>query len=256
MSIEGFDFDFSRKPKPTRVERDISDDVNKHIDVAFAKARAAEPKREYVGASAVGDECLRKLQYGYMQVPLDQEPEGKMLRIWRTGHVFEAEVGHWLKMAGFKLQTIDPETRKQFGFTVLNDDGQGHFDGIVTDGPLDLAYPFLWECKALNEKNWQPIKKNGLAIGKPIYAGQMAIGQGYLNLLNPGMFTALNKATSELHHELVPFDQKLAQQMSDRMALVVQASRDEQLLPRAYASEDNFRCKLCDWKKSCWSMKR
>lgn len=238
--------------------RDISDRVNAFIDAAFFAKRANEPKREYVGASAIGDECLRKLQFGFLQVPPDRVPAGNMLRIWETGHVFEREVGNWIRMAGFDLEIVDPETMKQFGFSVLDDDGQGHFDGIIRGGPIPLPYPFLWECKALKDKSWQDVKKRGLAISKPVYAGQVAIGQAYLELhANPAMFTALNKNTSELYHERVPFDQALAQSMSDKLALIVQATKAEQLLPRAYSAPDHFMCKhLCDYPEKCWALKR
>jgi hypothetical protein len=257
-----YNFDFnsgsSRSPDDPRSPRDVSDRINAHIDAAFLAKRAAEPKREYVGASAIGDDCLRKLQFGYLQVPPDADPPGHMLRIWETGHVFEREVGNWLRMAGFDLQILDPETQQQFGFSILDDEGQGHFDGIIRDGPLPMAYPFLWECKALKAASWNDVKKRGLQLSKPIYAGQVALGQAYLSLHeNPGIFTALNKNTSELHHELVPFDQPLAQRMSDKMAQIVQSTKDEQLLPRGYSSPDHFQCKhLCPFTDKCWSLKR
>lgn len=256
-----YNFDFNKgsslPPGDPRDPRDVSDRVNAHIDAAFRAKREAEPKREYVGASAIGDECLRKLQLGYLQVPVDREPAGNMLRIWETGHVFEREIANWLQMAGFDVEVVDPETKKQFGFSVLDEEGQGHFDGICRGGPIPLAYPFMWECKALNRKNWNDVKKRSVPISKPVYAGQIAIGQGYLNLLNPAMFTALNKDTSELHHELVPFDQPLAQQMSDKMAMIIQSTEQQVLLPRAYSTKEHFYCQhLCGFTDKCWSMKR
>jgi hypothetical protein len=233
---------------------DISDRVNAHVDAAFYAKRAAEPTREYIGASAIGNECLRAVQFGYMQVAPDPgRITGKTLRIWETGHVFEDAIASWLKLAGFDLEVVDPETKKQFGFNVLDDEGQGHFDGIVRSGPLPLAYPFLWECKALNLKGWTDVKKHGVAVAKPLYMGQVAIGQAYLELHeNPAIFTALNKNTSELYHELVPFDQRLAQDMSDRMVRVVEATQSKLLLPRAFSSPDFFKCKFCDFNRTCW----
>lgn len=254
-----FNFDLNHgasKPIDDPRGRDISDRVNGFIDAAFFAARAAEPKREYVGASAIGNECLRAVQFAYAGVKPDRVPASNMLRIWRTGHVFEAEICAWLNMAGFKVEPVDAETGKQFGFTVCDEEGQGHFDGICTGGPIDLAYPFLWECKALNTKNWSDVKKKGLYISKPIYAAQVAIGQGYLDLTNPAMFTALNKNDSSLYHERVPFDQQLSQHTSDKMALVIQSTRDHQLLPRAFSSNDHYKCKWCDFGPTCWGMKR
>jgi hypothetical protein len=235
---------------------DISDRINAHIDAAFASKRGAEARREYVGASAIGNPCLRALQYGYVGAPIDAgRMTGKVLRIFQVGHVFEDELAEWMRMAGFALETVDPATGKQFGFAVLSGKGKGHIDGILRSGPIPMEYPALWEAKALNEKGWQDIKKRGLAIAKPVYAAQVAIDQAYLNLTAPAIFTAMNKNTEELHHELVPFDRELAQRMSDKMAQIVGSTRDQVLLPRAYSSSDYFECKWCDWYKTCWAGK-
>jgi hypothetical protein len=255
-----FSFDFNHggaRPADDPRSRDVSERVNDFIDAAFFAKRAAEPVREYVGASAIGNECLRALQFSFAGAPTDEgRITGKTLRIWEIGHVFEAAVGEWIKAAGFELEIVDPATGKQYGFSVLDGKGSGHLDGILRAGPVPLQYPCLWECKALNEKSWQDTKKRGLALSKPIYAAQVAMYQAYLGLTAPALFTALNKNTEELHHELVPFDQPLAQQMSDRMTMVVQSTEAQQLLPRAYSSPDNFKCKWCDFAKTCWSLKR
>ena len=41
---------------------------------------------------------------------------------------------------------------------------------------------------------------------------------------NPALFTAINKDTAELHHELVPFNAELAQRMSDRAVRILRAT--------------------------------
>jgi hypothetical protein len=43
--------------------RDISEGINAHIDAALFRARSKEEKREYVGASATGNECQRAVQF-------------------------------------------------------------------------------------------------------------------------------------------------------------------------------------------------
>jgi hypothetical protein len=54
---------------------------------------------------------------------------------------------------------------------------------------------------------------------------------------HPALFTAINKDTAELHHELVPFNAELAQRMSDRAVRVLRATDAGELLPRlAHAS--------------------
>lgn len=260
QGAQGFCFDFShgaKLPVSDPRGRDVSERVNIHIDAAFLAKRLAEPRREYVGASSIGGECLRAIQLGYAGVPIDAgRMEGKVLRIFQVGHVFEDEVARWLIAAGFDLEVVNPETGKQWGFSVLGGKGKGHLDGIVRGGPIPMEYPAMWECKALNDKGWQEVKKKGLAIAKPTYAAQVALDQAYLGLKNPALFTMLNKNTEELHHELIEFDPGLAQQMSDRMAQVVTATARQELLPRAFNAPTHFKCSWCDFNKSCWSMKR
>lgn len=231
---------------------DISDRINAHVDAAFFAKRAAEPAREYIGASAIGNDCLRAVQLQRLKIAPDAPPAGKMLRIWETGHVFEAAIAAWLNMAGFKLDTLDA-SQKQFTWRVMDDEAGGSVDGILRAGPLPIAMPCLWECKALKASSWQDLKKRGLYISKPYYAKQFAINQAYLELHeNPGIFTALNKDTSELYHELVSFDQPLAQRSSDDMVTVVDAIEQQVLLPRAFSGPDNFKCRMCDFTKTCW----
>lgn len=234
---------------------DISDRINAHIDAAFYAKRAAEPKRDYVGASAIGNSCLRAIQYGYIHMPIDEgRLTGKTLRIFDAGHTWEARIAEWMQMAGFQLETLNPATGKQHGFSVMGGKGKGHIDGKVISGPIPMEYPYLWECKALNEKSWQDVKKRGLAVSKPIYMAQVAIDQAYLNLTAPAIFTALNKNTEEIYHELVPFDRALAQQMSDKMAQIITATEQQTLLPRGHANADYFECQWCDFRRTCWKL--
>ncbi len=80
------------------------------------------------------------------------------------------------------------------------------------------------ECKSANARNWKEIVRRGVAAAKPVYAAQIALYQAYMGLADtPALFTAVNKDTAELHHELVPFDAALAQATSDKAVRVLQA---------------------------------
>ena len=127
-------------------------------------------------------------------------------------------------------------------------------------GPVAMDYPALWENKALGAASWKDVVKKGVVLSKPIYAAQMAIYQAYMDASLPGvagnpvLFTAINKDTAELHHELVPFDAALAQRMSDRAVRVLQATDAGELLPRIATSPDFHECRFCPWSQRCWSL--
>src|SRR6185312_14167557 len=218
--------------------------VNDAIDRALGARNRAQPPRQYVSTSGLGRECLRQIQYDYLAVPKDQgrDFKGKTLRIFEAGHRCEDIVAAWLRAPGFDLRTEGADGR-QFGFSALDGRFKGHIDGCIVAGPIDMAYPALWETKALGAAPWKDVVKRGVALAKPIYAAQIALYQAYLDLPNPALFTALNRDTFELHCELVSFDAGLAQRASDRAVQVVRASEVEELLPRAASDRSSALCR-------------
>ena len=231
--------------------------INGLVDTALLAERAAQPPRRYLGASSLGTACQRALQFDYTQTLKDPDRDfgGGILRIFAAGHRFEDLSIQWLRAAGFDLRT-NRRDGSQFGFTAVGGRIQGHIDGVVVSAPVGvgMAVPALWEHKALNRKSWQDTVKRGVAVSKPIYAGQIAIYQAYLDLPAPALFTALNKDTCELHHELVPFDPALAQQLSDRALTILRATEAQELLPRLTTNRDHPECRKCAWQERCWRL--
>jgi hypothetical protein len=70
---------------------------------------------------------------------------------------------------------------------------------------------------------------------------------------NPALFTVLNKDTSEIYYELVPFDRGLAQRVSDKGVDILKATKANEVLPRVAANSDYFACKFCEFRQTCWS---
>ena len=233
------------------------------VDAALQKEKVTRERRRYLGASRLGIACERALQFEYADAPVDAGAEfpGRTLRIFEVGHVLEDLAIRWLRLAGFDLYTRRKEGG-QFGFSVANGRIQGHVDGIFSDGPADLglAFPMLWECKTMNDRNWKACVKSGVAVAKPVYAAQMAIYQAYMEPSIPGiadhpaLFIAINKDTQDLWFELVPFDGGLAQRMSDRAVRVIQATEAGELLPRIATEPGFYECKYCAWAHRCWSV--
>ncbi len=230
--------------------------INDLVDIALMAERDKQPRREYLGASVLGDPCPRRIQYEYVGAAKDsgKDFDGQTLRIFAAGHQFEALSIKWLRAAGFDLRT-EKADGGQFGFSVAKGRIKGHIDGVIVDGPSWFSCPALWEHKALKDKSWQDLAKRGLAISKPLYAAQVALYQGYMPDLaqNPALFTALNKDTQELYHELVPFDASLAQSTSDKAVNILQATDAGQQMPRVAANADYYLCLFCPYAKRCWN---
>ncbi len=243
-----------------------SSHVNAAIDAALVTANQATPPRSYLGGSRLGHACERALQFEFMKAPKDDgaDFDGRLLRIFGIGHALEDVAVAWLRRAGFDLYTRrgGGEHGEQFGFSVAGGRIRGHVDGVFAGGPAipGMAFPALWECKTMNAKSWRETSSKGVATSKPIYAAQIAIYQAYMEASvpgvadNPALFTAINKDTAELHHELVPFNSDLAQRMSDRGVRILAATDAGELLPRIAAQADHFQCRFCPWSKRCWAL--
>ena len=241
--------------------------VNNRIDSALEAEERASKSRSYLGGSRLGVACQRALQFEYAQAPKDEGRDfsGQLLRIFAAGHLFEDLAIKWLRMAGFELFTTkgNRPNGEQFGFETAGGRIQGHVDGIFTSGPEEIlmSYPALWECKSMNNKSWKDTVKRGVSISKPVYAAQVAVYQAYMESqvtgisTNPALFTAINKDTAEIYHELVPFDGSLAQMMSDKGVRIIQATEAGDLLPRISRESTHFECKICSYQDRCWSLR-
>ena len=251
--------DYNQKAK-------VADHVNAAIDTALQATHAATPPRDYLGGSRLGHACERALQFEFLHAPKDEGADfpGRLLRIFGIGHALEDLAVAWLRNAGFDLYTRkgNRPDGEQFGFAVAGGRIRGHVDGILAGGPdiPGMAFPALWECKTMNAKAWRETSSKGVASAKPVYAAQIAVYQAYMDAAvpgiadNPALFTAINKDTADLYHELVPFDAALAQRMSDRAVRILQASDAGDLLPRIATSSDFYECRFCPWAKRCWSL--
>jgi len=227
--------------------------INAAIDAALVAEREGQLPRDYLGASRIGEPCARRLVYEFTRTPSDpgKAIEGRILRIFAAGHVFEDLAIRWLRKAGYDLRT-EARDGGQFGFEAAGGRIRGHVDGVIVDGPAcGLAWPVLWEHKALKSASWSDTAKKGVQLSKPIYYGQMQIYMAYMGL-GAALFTALNKDTCELHHEHVRFDPAAAQALSDKAVGVLRAADAGELLPRIAASSDFYLCRLCPYAARCW----
>jgi hypothetical protein len=241
----------------------IADHLNQRIDIALAAERSATPARSYLGASRLGVPCDRALQFEFTDTPRDAGSDlgGRTLRIFEIGHVLEDVGIRWLRAAGLDLVTR-ANGGGQIGFSAAGGRIRGHVDGVIFGAPgfPALQVPALWECKTMNAKAWRETVAKGVILAKPIYAVQIAIYQAYIEPALPGvsehpaLFTAINKDTAELHHELVPFDAARAQAASDRAVRILRATDAHELLPRIAHDPAHHECRFCPWAERCWRL--
>jgi hypothetical protein len=231
----------------------LASELNALIDRGLEQERAQHPRRQYLGMSEISDECARRVYYEIMGAPA-RPISGTSLRAFRLGHALEAEVAAWLLDAGFDLIT-SANAGRQFEVQTAGGRIKGHIDGVLAGGPPlpGLAYPAIWENKALAARYWGQIVKEGLEKAHPKYYGQCQLYLAYFKYEN-GLFTALNKNTSEIYPEVIAYDAKLAQELSDRGADIVNACLDGQPPPRLCGNADAFHAKYCRFALHCFGM--
>lgn len=235
-------------PSHTKRAGTVSD-LHELVD---AVRMSSEKRRAYIGASVIGGPCDRRIQWDFLQEPYDEgwAFSARTRRIFQRGHVMEDMAAVWLSDAGFRLERTGRDG-KPLGFSVANGALAGHVDRVVTSGPGDLHFPFIWEHKALGAKSWKAISDKGVVKAKPEYADQVYMYQAYMDLTGPALFQATCADTMEIHFEWVPFDKARAQAMSDRAANLIADSRAGYIRP-APVSEPAFYCTDCPFRRRCW----
>lgn len=228
----------------------LSVEVNALLDAAALSERREGDQRDYLGASAIGSECLRKVQYDWQCDPVHP---ARIKRIFERGHLFEQMTVNALTKAGFRIERDTERTR----FSAVNGMFRGHVDGIILDGPPIMGYPCIFEHKALGSSGWKKLEKDGIRKAYPQYFDQCQLYMAYLDLTeNPTLFTAVNSDNCEVLHLPVPFDAEAAQAASDRAVLVIRSTQAGELLDRITdKGPTDWRCKMCSHSSRCWSGK-
>jgi hypothetical protein len=221
------------------------------IDALIEQAELPEENtRQYLGASSIGSECLRKIQYDWWVDPVHLS---RTRDIFRRGLLVEELTRQHFIRAGFKFAP-----RERVDFQTADGLFRGHADGVVVDGPdlPSVGYPCVWEHKCLGAKGWRALERDGLLKAYPQYTAQVWIYQAYLDVAeHPAIFSAVNADTMQRLHLLVPFDAEQAQAWSDRAVAVIRATAADQLLPRGYDDPTDWRCRMCSHRERCWHEK-
>jgi hypothetical protein len=224
-------------------------EINVRLNELVAKAMATQPQppRQYLGASIVGHECRRQVQYRWWCAA---EIPSRVRLIFERGHLLEAVVKSQLEMIGFVF------AREGLEFEAFDKVFKGHVDGRVIGAPkvpgLYLQTPCVWENKAVNAKNYRAVDRHGFASVFPHYGVQVSIYQKFLGLFNPALVTVVNSDSGEVLHSQQPYDADLAERTVENVRTIIEATRKGELLPRAYSDPDDWRCVVCPFRKRCW----
>jgi hypothetical protein len=222
------------------------------IDAQIVARQHNEPRRGYLGMSAIGDDCERKLWYGFRFVARAVF-DAVALRRFEDGHRGELLMAERLRtVPGLTLHTHDPSTGKQFGFSAVG----GHFRGNIDGALLGLLQaPKTWHCwEHKVSETWPALlklknagEKAALAAWTPTYYGQAQcymhygdFSRHYLTVDGPGGRTSVSVRTD--------YSKEAAERLEAKARRIITAAE-----PPARLSEDPafWKCKGCTMAAPC-----
>src|SRR6476661_7793825 len=104
--------------------------INERVERASLAKHANDVPRDYLGASLIGETCLRKIQFEWQT---SSTFSARVRSIFARGHYFEAESREQLSKAGFVFAPVEA-----LGFVVAGGPIAGHADGIILSVPDDI----------------------------------------------------------------------------------------------------------------------
>lgn len=201
--------------------------------------------RHHLGVSIIGDDCNRKIWYGFRWIKLIQH-EPRMRRLFQRGHREEKHFQQFLLWAGFRFRGIDPETDKQFRISGI----EGHYGGSTDDLCLiswcdDL--PIVCEYKTHGDKSFTELKEKKLRSAKPQHFDQMSgYGKGFK--IKHGLYCAVNKNTDEWYFEFVELDWNRAIELEKKATDIIYSKLPP---PKINENPSYWKCKYCEFKGPC-----
>lgn len=208
--------------------------------------------RGHLGASILGEECARKLWYGFRWVHKSVF-EARTLRLFNRGHLEEGRFIAILLAAGIQVWQQD-SNQKQFRISELGGHLGGSLDGIALGIPdIPSGEQALVEFKTHNDKSFKSLVKDGLRSSKPMHYVQKQI---YMRKkgLRYGLYMAVNKNDDSLYAEIIELDETIADKYLERGRRIIMLRSEPDRM--SGASPSFYLCKFCDYNEICYRVEK
>lgn len=215
------------------------------------KIKGANPYRNHLGASGIGDECARKLWMNFHWFG-SETLSGRMIRLFNVGHLAEAHFLSMLKMIGVTVYNVD-EFGRQYKVSFLGGHFGGSTDGVAVGVPdIPNNEPCLLEFKTASEKSFNETVKKGVLNTQPKHVVQMnTYGYGYN--LNWALYIVMNKNNSDLYAEIIQLRKDIPLSYIDRAQKIIEIRQAPAALPNA--RQTLYACKNCQNLDYCLNEK-
>lgn len=215
---------------------------------AALKAKEGRGFSRRLGASIVGKRCARAVWYDFRWATTE-DFDGRMLRLFQTGHLAEVRFVHELAEIGCEVYAVDPETGSQFEYTEID----GHFvcklDAVACGLPEAAKAWHAAEFKTHSAKSFSDLKRHGLRKSKPQHYAQLVVGM-HLSGLPRGLYLAVNKDTDELYTERLRAEE--TKQDAESLLSFARSVIESTRAPEKISTDpDSLDCRFCSHRLAC-----
>lgn len=194
--------------------------------------------------SSIGKDCSRELWYDLRWVSTLKYHDGRLERLFQTGHREEARMVDDLRSIGCDVLDRDPDTEQQWTVSFLNGHFKGSCDGKAWRIPMqDPDEGFLLEFKTHNKKSFDDWRRNSVRWSKPVHYSQMQIYMKGLGL-KKALYVAHCKDDDRVETEIVEFESEHADILLNKAALILTADQPPE-------KAESYQCRWCRHKPVC-----
>ena len=236
--------------------------VNLSIDPTIARlytslerAQDTTP-RNYLGMSAMGEPCDRKLWYDFRQLTRPKFA-AKTLCAFADGHYSEDVTAERLKaVEGITLE-VDNGEGEQIGFVDFGGHFRGHMDGQILGVSEAPKVWHVWEHKCSAEKTYKKFTKalETLPPAEVLEAWNLKyFAQAQLYMHYSGMkrhyLTVSLAGSREYSAVRTKYQAHVGERLKDRASDIIASNKP---LDKITLKTDSFECRFCDHKPICHS---
>lgn len=222
----------------------IEEDINLFCETFYEQGH-----RNHLGASELGEECWRKLWYGFKWTKAEKH-DGRMLRLFNVGHSAEPRFISYLRGIGFEVREFD-ENGKQFRIMGASGHYGGSLDGMCKAPEryqLNEDLIFLNEYKTNNTgSGFAKVATDGVQKAKPRHFAQMS-QYGYHYKLKYGLYLIENKNDSDITVKIIELDWNLGKQLEQKAETIIFSKEPP---PRISDNPAMQACKWCHQSDIC-----
>lgn len=224
------------------------------IDATYAAQENDDGMRAHLGASIIGDKCMRQVWFSFRWVGGEQF-DGRMLRLFARGQREEDVFVDLLRRLGAEVWTHD-SAGDQFRITAHGGHMGGSMDGVARGLPslppeVAPGTPILLELKTHNDRLFGLLLKQGLREAHPKHYRQAQTYMFHANLAWC-LYCAVNKNDDRLWFYLFPRDPAIGQYLTSRAQTIIFGSGTP---PRISETPSWHECRFCGMNEVCFGKK-